>query len=87
MIVEHGRPDFDSHHRFKHFKMADGEILAKYIVWKLCMIGLEGGDGPAARGAGVDIERKGNPGIFVDQLNAVEIWQKLSEPGQVLAKA
>ena len=72
MIFEHGCTDLDSHHRVKHFEMANGAILLNYGVWESCMICLGGSDGPAARGAGIDIEGKGNPGVLMDELNPIE---------------
>ena len=56
------------------------------MMWKLYMIGLGGGDSPAARGAGIDIEEDGDPGVLMYESNTIEEWQKMLKPGQVFAK-
>ena len=50
------------------------------------MIGLSGGDSPAARGSCVDIEGDGDPGVIIYESNPIIEWQKVLEPGQVFAK-
>ena len=56
ILTANGHTNFNCQHHIEGFQIANREILLYNVMWKLYMIGLGGGDSPAARGAGIDIE-------------------------------